>query len=82
MKSCVKVGVGLTFNCQRFPENKANPDASTQRLVHIVPISDIMSSEPKVELSLHDLVYPSLTLGSVGDPMCSYFFANCPLKVA
>jgi hypothetical protein len=56
--------------------------ASTQRLVHIVPISDIMSSEPKVELSLHDLVYPSLTLGSVGDPMCSYFFANCPLKVA
>jgi hypothetical protein len=107
MKSCVKVGVGLgRFNCQLFPENKANPDrchvfadycqhfpdrtsqagpnlpASTQRLVHIVPISDIMSSEPKVELSLHDLVYPSLTLGSVGDPMCSYFFANCPLKVA
>jgi hypothetical protein len=59
-----------------------NLPASTQRLVHIVPISDIMSSEPKVELSLHDLVYPSLTLGSVGDPMCSYFFANCPLKVA
>jgi hypothetical protein len=48
MKSYVKVGVGLgRFNCQLFPENKANPDASTQRLVHIVPISHIMSSKPQ-----------------------------------